>query len=205
MYDPLLKGVMLILLAAAAAVHILQPTLGDVAAAQRVAQAIVIPMLAAVAFRHVVEQLLHWDEFERAGWPLRRWVSPRRALHRPLRPPRCPAWLDETVRHQPKPEKEERQAPPRKRKEEAPARHHPGAAGNGRCGYLLLSSLEPSNIVARSAESRRNRLRADICVLAIVDEDVQKPPSSARSDNISQTGLRRDVLNLARHPSIVRR
>ncbi|HQA70087.1 MAG TPA: hypothetical protein PK801_17305, partial [Aggregatilineales bacterium] len=203
-YDPLLKGVMLILLAAAAAVHILQPTLGDVAAAQRVAQAIVIPMLAAVAFRHVVEQLLHWDEFEpsRLAAPAVGVAAPGAAPASPPAPP--PGMADETVRHQPKPEKEEEAGPAPKKKEEAPQPAiTPALLETVDAVGLLLSSLEPSNIVREAPKAVATALRADICVLAIVDEDVQEAAILGAYDNISQTGLRRDVLNLARHPSIV--
>jgi hypothetical protein len=63
-YDPFLKGIMLIFLGTAAGIQIVQPVLGDVAAAVRIGQIIVMPMLAAVTYRHVVEQLLHYDEFE---------------------------------------------------------------------------------------------------------------------------------------------
>ena len=64
LYDPFLKGTMLVILAAAAALQVVRPSLGDVPAAMRLGQALVIPMLAAVAYRHVVERLLHWDDFE---------------------------------------------------------------------------------------------------------------------------------------------
>ncbi len=63
-YDPFLKGIMLFLVVAGAAIHLVRPVLGDVAAAMRVSQIVVLPMLAAVAYRHVIEQLLHWDTFE---------------------------------------------------------------------------------------------------------------------------------------------
>ncbi len=203
-YDPLLKGVMLILLAAAAAVHILQPTLGDVAAAQRVAQAIVIPMLAAVAFRHVVEQLLHWDEFEpsRLAAPEAGAAAPGAAPASTPAPP--PGMADDTVRHQPKPEEKEETGPAPQKKEEAPQPAiTPALLETVDAVGLLLSSLEPSNIVREAPKAVATALRADICVLAIVDEDVQEAAILGAYDNISQTGLRRDVLNLARHPSIV--
>ncbi len=67
-YDAFLKGLVLLLLGAAAAVQIIDPPLGDIALAVRIGQIIVMPMLAAVAFRHVVERLLHWDRFEPQQW-----------------------------------------------------------------------------------------------------------------------------------------
>lgn len=202
-YDPLLKGVMLILLAAAAAVHILQPTLGDVAAALRVAQAVVIPMLAAVAFRHVVEQLLHWDEFEpsRLGAAQPATVS---GATQPNRPVVLPGMADDTVRHQPKHEAET--GPKPEEQEEvasAPPAVTPALLEAVDSIGLLLGSLEPSHVVREAPKAVATALRADICVLAIVDEDVQEAAILGAYDNISQTGLRRDVLNLAKHPSIV--
>jgi signal transduction histidine kinase len=63
-YDPFLKGAMLVILAASIGAHLVDPGLGDVAAAVRLGQVIVMPALAALSYRHVVEKLLHWDAFE---------------------------------------------------------------------------------------------------------------------------------------------
>lgn len=63
-YDPFLKGAILVILAASIGAHLVDPVLGEVAAAVRLGQAIVMPALAALSYRHVVEKLLHWDAFE---------------------------------------------------------------------------------------------------------------------------------------------
>lgn len=67
-YDAFLKGLVLLLLGAAAAIQIIDPALGDISVAVRLGQLVVMPMVAAVSFRHVVERLLHWDTFEPQQW-----------------------------------------------------------------------------------------------------------------------------------------
>lgn len=75
-YDPFLKGVMLVILAASIGVHLVDPVLGDVAAAVRLGQVIVMPALAALSYRHVVEKLLHWDAFDPTAPPVPMTTTP---------------------------------------------------------------------------------------------------------------------------------
>lgn len=186
-YDPFIKGLVLILLGAAAGLHLAHPALGDVPAAMRVGQLVAMPMLAAVAYRHVVEQLLHWDTFE----PSRLTVAPP-----PMPPAEAAAaspvgTLDETVRAPQPPE-----APPA-RSPLPPLTDIVEAVGE------LLSTLEPEEIVHAAPRAVATALRADVCVLALVDEDVQVAEIVGAYDNIAQTFLPQSLLNLADHPAIV--
>ncbi len=187
-YDPFIKGLALIVLGTAAGLHLAHPALGDVPAAMRVGQLVAMPMLAAVAYRHVVEQLLRWDAFE----PSRLAAAP------PPMPPvegtiaAPPAGtLEETVRAPQPPE-----APPA-RPPLPPLTDIVEAVGE------LLSTLEPEEIVHAVPRAVATALRADVCVLALVDEDVQVAEIVGAYDNIAQTRLPQSLLNLADHPSIV--
>ncbi len=207
MYDPFLKGIMLVLLAAAAAVQLVRPVLGDVAAAMRVGQIVVMPMLAAIAFRHVVEQLLHWDEFEPS-----RLTETAVAVAAPAAAPASapPPPAQETVPAQPSAPPAE--APPDAREETVHAPEPPPADVPVTLPTILeivdaigglLSTLEPSDIVREVPRAVATALRADICVLAIVDETVQQADIVGAYDNISQTALPAATLDLADHPTFV--
>jgi hypothetical protein len=162
-YDPFLKGAMLIFLGAAAVLHMLRPGLGDVAAAMRLGQIIVMPMLAAVAYRHVVEQLLHWDTFE----PSRLQEIPQPvAVIEPPSPPRPiapppPETLQETMRAP--------QPLASKQKITQPQLLEVVDAMSG-----LLSTLDQPEIIKQAPRAVATALRADIAVLAIVDEEAQQ-------------------------------
>jgi len=195
-YDPFLKAAMLIFLGGAAAYHIVQPMLGDVAAAMRVGQVVVMPMLAAVAYRHVVEQLLHWDEFEPSR--LTETPAPATAPPEPIGPskpavvaaPPPPETLQETVRAP--------QPAPSKQKVTTPQIFEViDALGT------LLSTLEQPEIVKQAPKAAATALRADMAVLAIVDEEQQQAGIVGGYDNITQAYLPRALLELADHPGIV--
>ncbi len=201
-YDPFLKGIMLIIVATAAAIHLVRPVLGDVAAAMRVGQLIVLPMVAAIAYRHVVEQLLHWDEFEPSRlMPQQPAAAPReiattpglaeapRAM--PLEPP--PGSRDETVRSVAEPSAQPKPSQPTL----PPTLDIVDALGG------LLSTLEPSDLVVEAPKVVATVLRADVCVLALVDESIVQAQIVGGYDNISQVALHRATLDLADHPSIV--
>lgn len=67
-YDAFLKGAILVLFGAGAALHLVVPSPGDIAAATRLGLAFTMPMLAAVTYRHIVDKLLGYDAFhETAG------------------------------------------------------------------------------------------------------------------------------------------
>lgn len=202
-YDPFLKGIMLVLLAAAPAAHIVHPALGDVAAAVRLSQILVMPMLAAVAYRHVVEQLLHWDTFEpsrlaEAGQALAA-IEGKPEARLEEAPESGSAALpeaEETVQRRrpaPAPEPEEASGP----------RPFPVLLEVVEAVGGLLSTLEPSEIVREAPRAIATALRADICVLAIVDEAVQQAAILGGYDNIAQTQLPQSTLDLADHPTIV--
>jgi signal transduction histidine kinase len=196
-YDPFIKGIMLIVLALAAAIHLVRPALGDVPAAMRVGQLVVMPMLAAIAYRHVVEQLLHWDAFE----PSRSSQPEGAALFQPapaepaaIEPP--PGSLDETIRA-PQPPEAQKEAELARQATVLSAVDVVEAVGG------LLSTLEPKEIVKEVPRAVATALRADICVLAIVDEDVQHAGIVGGYDNIAQTALPQATLNLRDHPTVV--
>lgn len=223
-YDPFLKGIMLILLGAAAALHLLRPTLGDVAASVRVGQILVMPMLAAVAYRHVVEQLLHWDEFE-----------PSRLTEAEAGPATPPPTDGRTrkARVTPRPQLDDETVAAPVAAEiigEETVRHTLAEAGQGEeAGEIdivevealpvgmanvtalevldaiggLFSSLQPTAIVEAAPRVVATVLRADVCALAIVDEEVQRAAILGSYDNIAQASLGTDVLDLADHPTIV--
>lgn len=194
-YDPFLRGIMLIILGGAAAVHLVQPTLGDVAATMRVGQIIVMPMLAAVAYRHVVEQLLHWDEFE------------------PSRPAaEAPAFLTppslEPVRVEPEPPPTEEATEVAGKPQDAPDSHLQPASQAVLLEVVetlggLHNTLEQSEISREAARVVATVLRADICALAVVDEGTQEAGIIGGYDNITQAFLPQAVLDLSDHPTIV--
>lgn len=202
-YDPFLKGIMLIILGGAAGIHLVQPVLGDVAAAMRIGQVMVMPMLAAVAYRHVVEQLLHWDEFEPSR-PSERMLDVAVA---PLPVPAEPSQLPPMPSPSPTPpppssQEETRRAiepPPEKRK----ASGQPALLDVVEAMGGLLSTLEPAEVAREASRAVATALRADICVLAVVDEVSQQAGIVGGYDNIAQSYLPQTVLDLADHPTIV--
>ncbi len=187
-YDPFIKGLMLILLGAAAGTHLARPALGDVPAAMRVGQLVAMPMLAAVAYRHVVEQLLHWDTFEPSRPAEAPQAAPSPAEPAAAEPPA--GALDETVRAP---------QPPRL----TPLSTLPPLTDIVEAVGGLLGTLEPDKIVLEAPRAVATALRADVCVLALVDEDVQVAEIVGAYDNIAQTALPQALLNLADHPTIV--
>jgi len=192
-YDPFLKSIMLIILGGAAGLHLVDPVLGDVAAAMRVGQIMVMPMLAAVAYRHVVEQLLHWDEFEPSRSPeavsAPIAVAPQPQPAETITPP--PESLAETVPLQPSTQKPAEETPRLDLLEVVEA------IGG------LLSTLDEGQVVREAARAVAVALRADICVIAIVDEETQQAGIVGGYDNISQVYLKQAVLELSDHPTIV--
>ena len=66
-YDAFLKAAVLIIMAAGVTLHLMQPTLGDTASATRLSMAILMPALAAITYRHVVDNLLAFDSFDAAA------------------------------------------------------------------------------------------------------------------------------------------
>ena len=193
-YDPFLKGLVLILLGAAAALHLLRPSLGDISAAMRLGQLVAIPMLAAVAYRHVVEQLLRWDDFEPSR--LASAVPATSAVD--ALPP--PGMAEETARAEPSVP-----AAPAEAETPSVAAPHitPTLLETLESVGSLLSTLEADEIVEEAPRAVATALRADVCALALVDEDVQQLTIVGAYDNISQTSLHRDVLRLAEHPTFV--
>jgi len=190
-YDPFLKGIMLILLGTAAGFQLVRPDLGDVATPIRIGQIVAMPMLAAVAYRHVVEQLLHWDEFEPSRSIAPAVASPTTipsSAPAPAAPP--PDSLQETVKA-PEPL-------PSKVKPTQPQLLDVIDAVGG-----LLTTLEQSEIVREAPRAVATALRADIAVLAIVDEEAQQAGVVGGYDNIAQSYLPRALLDLADHPTIV--
>ncbi len=198
-YDPFLKGIMLILLGTAAGIQIARPVLGDVAAAVRIGQIVVMPMLAAVTYRHVVEQLLHFDEFEPSRLSLPA-VPDLGALgaspggEKPAPAVAAPPLesLQETVKAP-----EEPKAQPKDKFLQPVLLEVVDAVGG------LLSTLEQSRIVKEAPRAVATALRADIAVLAIVDEERQQAGIVGGYDNIAQTHLPQALLDLADHPGIV--
>jgi signal transduction histidine kinase len=220
-YDSFLKGVMLILLGGAAGLQLVQPPLGDVAAAVRIGQVLVMPMLAALTYRHVVDHLLHyWDAFEpsRASeaesladktQPRLPSISLREAPLAAKTPPgeQPPVGEQTPVEGPPKPavalveeiEKEEDAGP-----------EPPGLIGQPQMLEVvdalggLLSTLEETQAVREAAKAVATALRADISVVAIVDEQQQQAGIVGGYDNIAQQFLPQAVLELADHPTIVK-
>ncbi len=199
-YDPSLKGIMLLVLVGAAGIHLVRPTVGDVAAAMRIGQIVVMPMLASVAYRHVVEQLLHWDEFEPSRAPGEEIASPppipapevaapKEAA--PAAPP--PELVAETTRAA--------QAPPEPQLKAGPALPPLLEVVEALGG--LLGTLEQAGIAKEAARVAATVLRADICVLAAIDEVTQEAGIIGGYDNITQAYLPQGILLLADHPTIV--
>jgi signal transduction histidine kinase len=199
-YDPILKGLLLIVLGAGSALHLIRPPLGDVASAVRAIQVIAMPMLAAVAYRHVIEQLLHWDEF-----------TPSRVL---------PAIPDTEVPAAPPsaaPAPESHPATERKIARSdfdepddtvVTTKLRPGGAQAPVLDVVealasLVSTLDQADVVNEATRAVAGALRADICVLAVVDEATQEAGILGGYDNIAQAHLPQAVLDLALHPSIV--
>ncbi|MBN1120255.1 MAG: hypothetical protein JXJ17_04200 [Anaerolineae bacterium] len=192
-YDFSLKGLTLLILGSAAAIHLGWPVLGDVASVVRIGQILAMPMLAAIAYRHVVEQLLNIDTFE-PSWLTAEPAStlavpPGMADPAPVPPP---GTFDETVRTD-KPEPVEEIKLP----VGPPLLDVVDAVGG------LLVTLEPAEIVQEAPRVVATALRSDVCALAIVDEDVVQAAIVGGYDNISQAPLPQGIIDLADHPSIV--
>ncbi len=199
LYDPFLKGIMLILLGAAAAVHLVRPGLGDVAAAVRLGQIIVMPMLAAVAYRHVVEQLLHWDDFEPS----------RSTAALPPLPARgsAPAAAAPSSGQATQPSLLAVEEQPTEEEVEQPAAGRPVSQPKllevvESLGELL-GTLDAEEIVRRAPRAVATALRADIAVLAIVNDTMEQAAIVGGYDNIAQVYLDESFLNLANHPTMV--
>ncbi|MBN1312843.1 MAG: GAF domain-containing protein [Anaerolineae bacterium] len=187
-YDPFLKGFILVILGGASTVHLVKPVLGDVAAAVRVGQIIAVPMLASVAYRHVVEKLLHWDQFEpsQSVEAIPEDVAPEMAP--PMVPP--PGTLEPTRKVRP--------IEPQPKTPSQPALLDVVESLGG-----LLSTLDQEQIVQEASRVAATALRADICVLAVIDEEGQQAGVLGGYDNIAQNYLPQTVLDLGAHPTIV--
>ncbi|HEC21597.1 MAG TPA: hypothetical protein ENI95_01630 [Chloroflexi bacterium] len=188
-YDPFLKGLMLIILGGAAGLHLVRPVLGDVAAAMRIGQIVAMPMLAAVAYRHVVEQLLHWDEFE----PSRAEPVPNATVPRLEPIPAPPETAEETARIL---KEEPSQA--------VAVASQPETLEVVEALGGLLGTLEEPEIVREATRVVATALRADMCVLVVVDQEAQQAGIIGGYDNIAQTYLPEAVLELSDHPTIVK-
>ncbi len=189
-YDPFLKGLILIILSGASGAHLALPTLSDVAATVRVAQIMAMPMLAAVAYRHVIEQLLHWDEFEpsRSPEPLAIAMPPVPPL--PLEP--SPESFAETkTALQPVEEVKER------------ATGEPVLLEVVEAIGGLMSTLDQTQIARAAARAVATALRADMCALAVIDEETQQAGLIGGYDNIAQSFLPQAVIDLSSQPAIV--
>lgn len=191
-YDPFLKSFILIILGGAAAVHLARPVLGDVAAAVRVGQTIAVPMLASVAYRHVVEKLLHWDQFvpsqPASAVAAEKVEEASPAIAPPLVPP--PGTLDATRRVEPIVAK-------------SPTPSQLALLDVVEALGGLVSTLDQEQIIKESSRVAATVLRADICVLAVIDEEEQQAGILGGYDNIAQNYLPQAVLDLGMHPSIV--
>ncbi|MCC6904208.1 MAG: hypothetical protein IT326_00090 [Anaerolineae bacterium] len=208
-FDPVLKGLLLVVLAGAAGLQVFDGGFGDVAAAVRVGQLVAIPMLAAVTYRHVVEQLLHWDAFEPAGSPAA--ADPdRTVVSQPVPVDAMPVQVvapvsaaaaagpvspvspvGETVRA-PSPD-------PRKiRADVRPALLEVIEVIGG-----MLHTLEEREIVREATRVVATILRADLCVLVVIDEASQQAGIIGGYDNIAQSFLPQAVLDLGKHPTIL--
>ena len=195
-FDPFLKGVTLVTLGAAAVVHLVQPPLGDVASAIRIGQLAAMPMLASIAYRHVVEQLLHWDAF--------------RPAHEAPAPVAIPVAVPAPPAPSPIP------APP-----PAPAADRPDSPDDTVLGERLrpanlppvldvvealgglFSTLDQAEIVHEATRAVATALRADVSIIAVVDEEAQQAGVLGGYDNISQSFLPQTILDLGTHPTIV--
>lgn len=195
-FDPFLKGLILILMASAAVLHIVSPPLGDVASAMHIAQLIAMPMLAAVAYRHVIQKLLHWDEFEPSRElpmiPVAASVqapvmAPTADRAAPVAPPssRTPSEANLETVSRPQPTGQ------------PPLLEVVEALGG------LLKTLDQGLIVREASRTVAMALRADISMLVVVDEEAQEAAVLGGYDNISQTFLPQAVLGLGTHTTIV--
>lgn|SRR5574341_1414079 len=223
-YDPLLKGVILLALAGAAGLHLARTPFGDVAVAMRVGQIIAMPLLTAVAYRHVVERLLHWDEFEPTRQPAtdpgRAFITPPSSMPPVVVPPPAqvaPPRRIEPATPAPRPEDEDREAvgatarrPPPDRPVDVGSPSRP-ASLPAEPPVLevvetlrgLFNSLEQSQVVREAARVVATALRADICALAVIDESSGEAGVIGGYDNITQAHLPQAVLSLSNHPTIV--
>lgn len=191
-YDPFLKAFILIILGGAAALHLVRPVLGDVAAAVRVGQIIAVPMLASVAYRHVVEKLLHWDQFV-PSQPVSAIAAVKvdeasPAIAPPLVPP--PGTLEPT-----------RPVQPITQKPQMPSQ--PSLLDVVEALGGLVSTLDQEQIIKEASRVAATALRADVCVLAVIDEEEQQAGILGGYDNIAQNYLPQTVLDLGMHPTIV--
>ena len=159
-----------------------------------------MPMLAAVAYRHVVEQLLHWDEFE-----------PSQTSSQPIAIP------DGTDEHE-KPHIEDSPSPTSPVATPPPApiletvrAPEPDPLTNGQIPFLdvveaisgLLASLEEREMARQAPRVVAEALRADVSALIVVDEEEQQAGVIGGYDNIAQAYLPMTVLELSKHPTIV--
>lgn len=226
-FDPVLKASMLLIFGAAAVWHLLDPLAGDVAAALRVAQIIIMPMLAAVSYRHVVEQLLHWDEFEpsRAAplhYPVLRQAGQAEptlaaAASRPAPVPdaapvvqaapapapivRIPTPPPESIEEREEEGKSTVLAPePFKAKPEV---RQPQLLETVDALGRLMGVLSAGEIVREAPRAIATALRADVALLAIVDDSMEQAAIVGAYDNISQTFLNETVIQLSDHPTMV--
>lgn len=276
-YDAFLKGLVLLLLGAAAAIQIIDPVLGDVSSAIRVGHLVVMPMVAAVSFRHVVERLLHWDTFEPQQWnediaegrtpsnlvrpdfqeyappPSVQETTPsaRQSASSNMPNPPSPIPLNQTVNpYAAEPTRRTQPVPNEVRPiedlddDDEPLTPQPGVDvidvlaeevnedmledTNGEprpitdtALYqpvqtsdpdvldvvesigLMMGTLEEREIAKEVPRGIASALRADMCALVIVDENMQDAGIVGGYDNISQDYLPLAVLNLRKHPTMV--
>jgi len=220
-YDPFLKGMMLILLGGAAGMHLVRPPLGDVAAAVRIGQVLVMPMLAALTYRHVVDHLLHyWDAFEPSHVAVAESLADKTQSNLPRISLREAPLAEKTPpgEHPPVDEETPIEGPPQPAvtlmegidEEDVAGPEPPGLVGPPQMLEVvdalggLLSTLEEALAVREAAKAVATALRADIAVVAIVDEGEQQAGIIGGYDNIAQQFLPQAVLELSDHPTIVK-
>jgi len=230
-YDPFLKGLMLLLLGTAAAIQIIDPTFGDVPASMRVGLLVTMPMLAAVAYRHVVEQLLHWDDFEPRAWssqiedieirtppspvsPVPAAASSNGGMSTPIPPP---GKIEPESVDSPLPAPEPTQKAKRVQEEHLPppvelldtASIQPEQATDLDVLDVveslggLFGSLEEREMARQVPRTIASALRADMCALVVVGNNMQDAGIVGGYDNITQDYLPLAVLDLSKHPTLV--
>jgi signal transduction histidine kinase len=213
----------LVVFGAAVAAHLANPGIGDVAAAVRLGQVIVLPALAAVAYRHVVEQLLHYDTFEpstaistmpdatrpapgfeaasdagpapAAEMPSTLEVSPTAEVAPPveLAPVELMPDADET-----RPTEAVPQIGP-----EPPPPDVLSPVGVAEALRGFVASLEPDEAAEQIARAVATALRSDVALLLALEEDGLTATIIAAYDNILQSALPATPLALSEHPQIV--
>ncbi len=197
-YDGVLKATMLIIIGASAVYHLIDPNYGDVAAALRLGQIVAMPMLAAVAYRHVVEQLLHWDEFIPTSIQPQANVATSPSVRVPTMESKVPQEIppgvyDETIKSlTPIPEADEDQQ----------LSPEPLVTEVVESIGLMIGTLSAADIVRQAPRAVATALHADVAMLAVVNDSMEQAAIVGVYDNISQSFLDESIIDLSEHPTI---